>query len=114
MNSSWFSQLGVNGANICGQCTGSILLGVEEPFQRGRQNQLEFIGDAGPFYLTSNNWSFADPLTWLRGTSTFKFGGDLRIRQNSNFDAGRAGDIKGQYQYGTRAHGLLAGTSSGI
>ena len=108
------SQLGVNGANICGQCTGSILLGVEEPFQNGRQNQLEFIGDGGPFYFTSNNWSFADGLTWVRGTSTFKFGGDIRIRQNSNLDGGRAGAIKGQYQYGTGAGGFLAGNFSGV
>src|ERR1041385_4916771 len=108
------SQLGIRGANICGECTGSILLGIEEPFQNGRQNQLEFIGDGGPFYLKSNNWSFADALTWVRGTGTFKFGGDLRIRQNTNFDAGRAGAIKGQYQYGTGAGGFLAGNFSGV
>lgn len=103
------SQLGIPNTNVCGECTGSILLGIEEPFQGGRQNQLEFIGDGGPFYFTSNNFSFADGLTWVRGTSTFKFGGDLRVRQNSNFDAGRAGAIKGQYQYGTGAGGFLAG-----
>ncbi|MFN2597851.1 MAG: TonB-dependent receptor domain-containing protein [Pyrinomonadaceae bacterium] len=108
------SQLGIPGANICGECTGSILLGVEEPFQGGRQNQLEFIGDGGPFYLKSNNWSFADAVTWVRGTNTFKFGGDLRLRQNANFDAGRAGAIKGQYQYGTGAGGFLSGNFSGI
>jgi hypothetical protein len=108
------SALGIPGANICGECTGVVLLGVEEPFQNGRQNQLEFIGDGGPFYFTSNNWSFADALTWVHGTGTFKFGGDYRVRQNSNFDAGRAGDIKGQYQYGTGAGGFLAGNYSGI
>ena len=108
------SNLGIPNANVCGECTGSILLGIEEPFQRGRQNQLEFIGDGGPFYFTSNNFSFADGLTWVRGTSTFKFGGDLRLRQNSNFDAGRAGNIKGQYQYGTGAGGFLAGNYSGV
>lgn len=108
------SQLGIPNANVCGECTGAILLGIEEPFQRGRQNQLEFIGDGGPFYFTSNNFSFADALTWVTGTSTFRFGGDLRVRQNSNFDAGRAGNIKGQYQYGTGAGGFLAGNYSGI
>jgi outer membrane receptor protein involved in Fe transport len=99
------SQLGITNANICGECTGSVLLGIEEPNQRGRQNQLEFIGDGGPFYFKSNNFSFADALTWVRGVHTLKFGGDLRIRQNTNFDAGRAGDIKGQYQYGTTVCG---------
>ncbi len=108
------AQLGIPNANTCGECTGSILLGIEEPFQGGRQNQLEFIGDGGPFYFKSNNFSFADTLTWSRGSSTFKFGGDLRVRQNSNFDAGRAGAIKGQYQYGTGAGGFLAGNYSGI
>jgi outer membrane receptor protein involved in Fe transport len=107
------ANLGIPNANVCGECTGSILLGIEEPFQNGRQNQLEFIGDGGPFYFTSNNFSFADGLTWVRGTSTLKFGGDLRVRQNSNFDAGRAGAIKGQYQYGTGAGGFLAGNYSG-
>jgi hypothetical protein len=108
------SQLGIPNANVCGECTGSVLLGIEEPFQRGRQNQLEFIGDGGPFYFKSNNFSFGDGLTWVRGISTYKFGGDLRIRQNTNFDAGRAGAIKGQYQYGTGAGGFLAGNYSGI
>ncbi|HEX7313190.1 MAG TPA: TonB-dependent receptor [Pyrinomonadaceae bacterium] len=108
------ANLGIPNTNICGECTGSILLGIEEPFQRGRQNQLEFIGDGGPFYFTSNNFSFADGLTWVRGTSTFKFGGDLRVRQNSNFDAGRAGAIKGQYQYGTASGGFLAGNYNGV
>ncbi len=108
------AALGIPNANTCGECTGSVLLGIEEPFQRGRQNQLEFIGDGGPFYFKSNNFSLADTLTWSRGSSTFKFGGDMRIRQNSNFDAGRAGAIKGQYQYGTGAGGFLAGNYSGI
>ncbi|MFL6257483.1 MAG: carboxypeptidase regulatory-like domain-containing protein [Pyrinomonadaceae bacterium] len=108
------ANLGIANTNVCGECTGSVLLGIEEPFQRGRQNQLEFIGDGGPFYFTSNNFSFADGLTWVRGTSTFKFGGDLRVRQNSNFDAGRAGAIKGQYQFGTAAGGFLAGNYSGV
>ncbi|MDQ1708136.1 MAG: hypothetical protein QOJ88_1347 [Pyrinomonadaceae bacterium] len=108
------ASLGIPNANVCGECTGSVLLGIEEPFQQGRQNQLEFIGDGGPFYFKSNNYSLGDTLTWSRGASTFKFGGDLRVRQNSNFDAGRAGAIKGQYQYGTGAGGFLSGNYSGI
>jgi hypothetical protein len=107
------ANLGIRNANVCGECTGAILLGIEEPFQNGRQNQLEFIGDGGPFYFTSNNFSFADALTWVRGDQTLKFGGDLRVRQNSNFDAGRAGAIKGQYQYGTGAGGFLSGNFGG-
>ncbi len=108
------AALSIANTNICGECTGSILLGIEEPFQRGRQNQLEFIGDGGPFYFTSNNFSFADALTYVRGTSTFKFGGDLRVRQNTNFDAGRAGAIKGQFQYGTGVGGFISGNYGGV
>jgi outer membrane receptor protein involved in Fe transport len=108
------TELGIPGANICGDCTGSILLGIEEPFQRGRQNQLEFIGDGGPFYFTSNNFSFADGLTWVHGSSTWKFGGDFRVRQNSNLDGGRSGAIKGQYQYGTGQGGFLSGNFGGV
>jgi hypothetical protein len=108
------ATLGIPNANVCGECTGSILLGIEEPNQRGRQNQLEFIGDGGPFYFTSNNFSFADSLTYVRGAHIYRFGGDYRVRQNSNFDAGRAGAIKGQYQYGTGVGGFLAGNYGGV
>ena len=108
------ANLGIPNINICGECTGIILLGVEEPFQNGRQNQLEFVGDGGPFYFTSNNFSFADGLTWVHGSNTWKFGGDYRIRQNSNFDGGRAGGMKGNWQYGTGAGGFIAGNYTGI
>ena len=108
------AQLGIPNTNICGLCTGSLLLGIEEPFQNGRQNQIEFIGDGAPFYFTSNNFSLGDSLTWARGNHTYKFGGDLRVRQNTNLDGGRIGAIKGQYQYGTGAGGFLAGNYGGI
>ena len=108
------SNLGIPNANICGDCTGVVLLGIEEPFQNGRQNQLEFIGDGGPFYFKSNNFSFADALTWIRGTHALKFGGDLRVRQNTNLDGGRSGAIKGQYQYGTGQGGFLSGNYGGV
>jgi carboxypeptidase family protein len=108
------ADLGIPNTNICGDCTGVILLGIEEPFQGGRQNQLEFIGDGGPFYFTSNNFSFADALTWVRGSHALKFGGDLRVRQNFNVDGGRSGAIKGQYQYGTGQGGFLSGNYGGV
>jgi carboxypeptidase family protein len=108
------ANLGIPNINICGECTGVVLLGVEEPFQNGRQNQLEFIGDGGPFYFKSNNFSFADALTWVKGAHTYKFGGDIRLRQNSNFDGGRAGGMKGNWQFGTGAGGFIAGNYGGI
>ena len=108
------ANLGIPNINICGECTGIVLLGIEEPFQRGRQNQLEFVGDGGPFYFTSNNFSVADAVTWVKSNHTFKFGGDFRVRQNSNFDGGRAGGMKGNWQYGTGQSGFIAGNFSGI
>jgi hypothetical protein len=108
------ANLGMRNINICGQCEGVVLLGIEEPNQRGRQNQLEFIGDGGPFYFLSNNWSLADTVTVIRGNHSLRFGTDWRWRQNSNFDGGRNGGIKGNVQYGTGVGGFLSGNFSGI
>jgi hypothetical protein len=109
------ARLGHNNVNVCGSCEGVVLLGVEELLNGNRDGgQLEFIGDGGPFYFLSNNFAFAEALTWVRGSSTFKFGGDLRLRQNSNFDGGRAGGIKGNVQYGTGVGGFLSGNYNGI
>jgi Carboxypeptidase regulatory-like domain/TonB dependent receptor len=109
------ANLGHRNVNVCGECEGIVLLGIEELLNGNRDGgQLEFVGDGGPFYFLSNNFSFADGLTVVKGNQTFKFGGDLRIRQNSNFDGGRNGGIKGQPQYGTGVGGFLAGNFSGI
>ncbi|MEZ5306640.1 MAG: TonB-dependent receptor [Pyrinomonadaceae bacterium] len=90
------ATLGGNNINVCGTCEGIILLGIVD------RNDLsqEFVGDGGPFYFLSNNYNFADTVTVVKGNSILKFGADLRNRRNSNFDGGRNGGIKGQYQYG--------------
>lgn len=109
------ANLGHRNVNVCGSCDGVVLLGIEELLNGNRDGgQLEFIGDGGPFYFLSNNYALADALTWVHGSSTLKFGGDLRVRQNSNFDGGRAGGIKGNVQYGTGVGGFLSGNFSGI
>ncbi|HEX8720365.1 MAG TPA: carboxypeptidase regulatory-like domain-containing protein [Pyrinomonadaceae bacterium] len=105
------NQLGIAGSNLDANTTGIPLIGVADV---PAVNQLEFVGDGGPFYFTSNNYSFLDTLTVISGNHTLKFGGDLRLRQNTQFDAGRAGNIKGQYQYGTSAGGFLSGNYPGI
>ena len=109
-NPSISSALGARNINICGTCEGALLLGVSDR----SPGQLEFVGDGGPFYFVSNNFNFADAVTVVRGTQTMKFGGDIRVRQNSNFDGGRNGGIKSQVQYGTSAGGFLSGNFSGI
>jgi len=105
------NELGIPNSNFSANTTGIPLIGVAEI---GSVNQLEFVGDGGPFYFTSNNYSFLDTLTVIRGSHTLKFGGDLRVRQNTQFDGGRAGNVKGQYQYGTSAGGFLTGNYPGI
>lgn len=109
------SRLGHSNVNVCGECEGVVLLGIEELLNGGRNGgQLEFIGDGGPFYFLSNNFSVADALTVVRGGHALKFGGEMRLRQNSNFDGGRNGGIKGNVQYGTSAGGFLSGNYRGI
>ncbi|PYS93170.1 MAG: hypothetical protein DMF64_05670 [Acidobacteria bacterium] len=99
------ADVGFRQINVCGQCEGQVLIGVDE---RNDQS-LELVGDGGPFYFLSNNFAFSDAATVVHGAHTMKFGGDYRIRQNSNFDGGRNGGIKGNVQYGTSAGGFVSG-----
>jgi hypothetical protein len=95
------NQLGIGRSNICGLiCSGTPLIGV---VGNGSQADLEFVGDGGPFYFTSNNFYFGDTLTVVRGNQTYKVGGDLRVRQNVNLDAGRSGNAKGNTVYTSAA-----------
>lgn len=105
------ANLGHRNVNVCGECEGVVLLGIEEPLFN---SNLEFIGDGGPFYFLSNNFSVADTLTWVKNSHTFKFGGDFRVRQNSNFDGGRNGGMKANVQYGSTTGGFLSGNYSGL
>ncbi|HEV2912503.1 MAG TPA: carboxypeptidase-like regulatory domain-containing protein [Pyrinomonadaceae bacterium] len=105
------SALGVPNVNVCGvTCTGSILLGVIGT--DADKGDLEFIGDASPFFFLSNNYYFGDTLTVVRGNKTLKFGGELRVRQNQPATAGA--NAKGQYQYGSTNGGFLTGNYGAI
>jgi hypothetical protein len=102
------TQLGVPNINACGlPCEGTILVGV---LPSDVDKQLEFVGDGGPFFFQSNNFYFGDTLTVVRGNHAFKFGGDLRVRQATGFDGGRAGFTKGNVRYDT---GIGGGFISG-
>lgn len=101
--------LGANNINSCGTCEGIILLGIVDP-----SFSQEFVGDGGAFFFKSHNYNFADTVTVVKGNSVLKFGADLRNRRNSNFDGGRNGGTKGQYQYGTTAGGFASGNYNGI
>jgi hypothetical protein len=106
------SQLGVPNINVCGApCEGTILVGV---LPSDVDKQLEFVGDGGPFTFTSNNFFFGDTLTVVRGNMSFKFGGDLRVRQVTDFDGGRAGFTKGNVRYDTGVGGTFISGRDGL
>jgi len=107
------ANLGAKNINVGATSTGIILAGIVDNLN-GEDRALEFTGDGGPFYFLSNNFNFADAVTVVRGASTFKFGGDYRVRQNSNYDGGRNGGTKGNYQYGTTGSGFVSGNYNGI
>jgi hypothetical protein len=103
------ADLGTQRTNICGVvCSGTVLLGVTG--NGPNQPDLEFVGDGGPFFFTSNNFYYGDTLTVVKGDQTWKFGGDLRVRQNANLDAGRSGSAKGNIVYTTGAD-IINGTN---
>ncbi|HVG34185.1 MAG TPA: carboxypeptidase-like regulatory domain-containing protein [Pyrinomonadaceae bacterium] len=105
------AAIGIPGVNVCGiACTGSVLLGVIGT--DADKGDLEFIGDASPFFFLSNNYYFGDTLTVVRGNKTLKFGGDFRVRQNQPATSGA--NAKGQYQYGTQNGGFLSGNYGAI
>src|SRR6266496_6003525 len=103
------ANLGARNINLDANSSGIVLVGIVDELT-GTDRATEFTGDGGPFYFLSNNFNFADALTVVRGNSTYKFGTDYRVRQNSNFDGGRNGGMKGQVQYGTSAGGFVSGS----
>jgi hypothetical protein len=102
------ANLGSARTNVCGVvCSGTILLGLTGTGPR--QPDLEFIGDGGPFFFTSNNFYFGNTLIVVRGNQTWKFGGDLRVRQNVNVDSNASGGSKSNMAYTTGADVILPG-----
>jgi Carboxypeptidase regulatory-like domain len=94
------AQLGARNVNLDDASSGIVLVGIVDNLTN-TDRATEFTGDGGPFYFLSNNFNFADSVTVVKGPATFKFGADYRVRQNSNFDGGRNGGTKGNFQYGT-------------
>ena len=107
------ANLGAPNINISDNTSGIVLVGIVDELT-GTDRATEFTGDGGPFYFLSNNFHAADAVTVVKGNSTFKFGGDYRIRQNSNYDGGRNNGTKGNYQYGTTGSGFVAPRYNGI
>ena len=108
------ADLGAVNINRDDNSSGIVLVGIVDELVPGSDRATEFTGDGGPFYFLSNNFNFADALTVVRGNSTYKFGGDYRVRQNSNFDGGRVGGTKANTQYGTTGSGFVSGNYNGI
>lgn len=76
------------------EASGGVLMGA---FNTGFQ---EFTGDGGLFQVKSKNPYFADTVTLIRNNHTIKTGFELRLRYLNTIDGGRAGNLKGQFQYG--------------
>jgi Carboxypeptidase regulatory-like domain len=107
------ANLGAPNINLGPNSSGIVLVGIVDELT-GTDRATEFTGDGGPFYFLSNNFHAADAVTVVKGNSTFKFGGDYRVRQNSNYDGGRNNGTKGNYQYGTTGSGFVSGNYNGI
>ncbi len=107
------ANLGAPNINLGPNSSGIVLVGIVDELT-GTDRATEFTGDGGPFYFLSNNFHAADAVTVVKGNSTYKFGGDYRIRQNSNYDGGRNNGTKGNYQYGTTDSGFVSGNYNGI
>src|SRR5215211_4304098 len=107
------ANLGGPHINLGPNSSGIVLVGIVDELT-GTDRATEFTGDGGPFYFLSNNFHVADAVTVVKGNSTYKFGGDYRVRQNSNYDGGRNNGTKGNYQYGTTGSGFVSGNYNGI
>lgn len=107
------ANLGAPNINLGPNSSGIVLVGIVDELT-GTDRATEFTGDGGPFYFLSNNFHVADAVTVIKGNSAFKFGGDYRVRQNSNYDGGRNNGTKGNYQYGTTGSGFVSGNYNGI
>jgi len=107
------AALGARNVNIDENASGIVLLGIVDTLGGG-DRAVEFTGDGGPFLFKSNNFNLADAVTVVKGNSVFKFGADLRVRQNTNIDGGRFGGLKGNAQYGTTNSGFVSGNYNGI
>lgn len=107
------AALGARNINLGPNSSGIVLVGIVDNLT-GTDRATEFTGDGGPFYFLSNNFNFADAVTVVKGNSSYKFGGDFRVRQNSNYDGGRNNGTKGNFQYGTTDSGFVSGNYNGI
>ena len=112
-NENISAQLGAPNINLGPNSSGIVLVGIVDELT-GIDRATEFTGDGGPFYFLSNNFNFVDTVTVVKGNSTFKIGGDFRVRQNSNYDGGRNNGTKGNYQFGTTGSGFVSGNYNGI
>src|SRR5690242_11420393 len=107
------ANLGAPNINLGPNSSGIVLVGIVDELN-GTDRAAEFTGDGGPFYFLSNNFHVADAVTVIKGNSTYKFGGDYRVRQTSVYDGGRNNGTKGNYQYGTTNSGFVSGNYNGI
>jgi hypothetical protein len=66
---------------------------------------VQSLGDGGLFESHSKNFYVNDDVTIIRGKHTLKAGAEARRARLDVLDGGRAGDLKGQLQYGNPGPG---------
>ncbi|HTP85543.1 MAG TPA: TonB-dependent receptor [Bryobacteraceae bacterium] len=72
------ANLGIPNANTSPLLGGGALIG-------GYNSQLEYTGDYGPYLVPENTYQVAETMTWIKGTHSFKFGGNFIRRQVNLF-----------------------------
>ena len=107
------ANLGAPNINLGPNSSGIVLVGIVDELT-GTDRATEFTGMAVHSISCRTTSTLPDAVTVVRGNHTYKFGGDFRVRQNSNYDGGRNNGTKGNYQYGTTDSGFVSGNYNGI
>ena len=106
-NNSTVRSFGLNGKNFDGfgltQQAG--IQGIRADAPKGASvpdigiSGLTGTGSGREGLTLSNNWQFADNLTWLKGRHSFKFGTDIRRLRTTDITSFFSGDDLGEYRF---------------
>jgi hypothetical protein len=88
-NEAFSANLGIPNANRTPLLGGGALIG-------GNYENLTYTGDGGSYQVPQRTWQYFDAVTWTHKAHTFKFGGNLLLREVKFF---QGNDAKGFFQY---------------
>jgi hypothetical protein len=106
-NNSTVRAFGPNGQNFDGYglATSAGILGIRSDAPKGASvpdigiSGLTGTGSGREALILSNNWQFADNLTWIKGRHNFKFGADIRRLRTTDITSFFSGDDLGEYRF---------------